>query len=89
MEKLLSKYPSHNFVIDGVEARELFKNVAEPCDVLRALGDELEDFAEWAMEKDDPVAGFLSDEPPIVAAVPNPNPAPDVAAGGAIGGQDA
>jgi len=37
LERLLVKYPSHGFVIDRDEARELFDHVEDPCEELEAL----------------------------------------------------
>ena len=40
LEKLINHYPSHSFVIDREEAKELFKTVRAPSDQERALIDE-------------------------------------------------
>lgn len=38
LETLIHGYPSHEFVIDKSETRELFKCVEDPCDPLREIG---------------------------------------------------
>lgn len=41
VERLLASYPSHAFVIDRKEAREVFNNIEQPTPPLRLLGDRL------------------------------------------------
>jgi hypothetical protein len=61
LEQMLSKYPSHGFVIDGSEARTLFLNVrdctSEESALLQSLGDvaEVPDF--------EPIVQYLVEEP--------------------------
>jgi serine dehydrogenase proteinase len=45
LERLLTSYPSHDFVIDREEAKTLFKNVREPSAEEAALYEALGDFA--------------------------------------------
>ena len=64
LERLLSAYPSHGFVIDREEAKELFKYVEEPSAELRTLANECENMADYYESRDVPWFHFLSDEPP-------------------------
>ena len=41
VEKLVADYPSHSFVIDDVEARELFENVDAPDETLEEMARNL------------------------------------------------
>ena len=63
--RLLGSYPSHGFVIDTKEARELFKRVEEPdSNLLEIATDEYRNFIDWLIqEQETPLALFLSDEP--------------------------
>ena len=63
--RLLGGYPSHGFVIDIKEAKELFKRVDEPDSNLSELvTEEYRNFIDWLiLQPENPVAVFLSDEP--------------------------
>ena len=65
--KLLGGYPSHGFVIDIKEAKELFKRVDEPDgDLSELVTDEHQGFIDWLIQsQENPIAAFLSDEPPV------------------------
>ena len=70
--KLLGGYPSHGFVIDTKEAKELFKRVDEPDSHLSELvTEEYNRFFDWLIQNQEtPVAAFLSDEPPVEPVEP-------------------
>ena len=59
---LLAGYPSHNFVIDRREARELFKNIEKPKPMLEKLGEELRSYAEDRVSARTPVYVYLTPE---------------------------
>ncbi len=64
-ERLLGGYPSHGFVIDAQEAKELFNRVDEPnAELLQLLTNEYRWITKIFLESDSsPYAHFLSDEP--------------------------
>jgi len=61
LERLVSKYPSHGFVIDRREAANLFRNVRKCNSGEERLVHELGDLAEVPEEV--PVVQYLSKEP--------------------------
>lgn len=63
--RLLGKYPSHGFVIDTREAKELFKRVEEPDNLLaEVITEDIRLFTNWLVDSDrGPLTVFLSDEP--------------------------
>lgn len=63
LEKLLAGYPSHDFVIDRREARELFKEVKKPSDSLEKLGKYLRPMAEDKADSGRPIKGYIEPEP--------------------------
>lgn len=64
VERLLGDYPSHNFIIDVKEARELFKRVDEPdAQLAKAVDEDIRPFVNWVMDFAGPYTDFLSDEP--------------------------
>jgi len=64
IDQLLVKYPSHGFVIDRKEARNLFKNVSEPKDDLQEIASFFEPIARHYVDReDDSFVWYLSDPP--------------------------
>lgn len=63
IEKLLAKYPSHNFVIDRTEAGELFSIVERPDQELIQIADYLRPIAEWTLDQESGFVVLLSQEP--------------------------
>ena len=64
IEKLVGSYPSHGFVIDRVEAGELFKNVEVPSKQLSEIAKEARWLMNWMLEADGtPYFAYLCDEP--------------------------
>lgn len=61
-ERLVAGYPSHSFVIDRREAKELFKNVDQPDDKFKALGASRA-FTETQLAADSAIVLFLNTEP--------------------------
>ena len=62
LEKLISAYSSHAFVIDRLEAKELFNNVREPNDLEVELARLLDKTALWPMAHlREPMITFLSE----------------------------
>jgi hypothetical protein len=64
LERLLVRYPSHGFVIDRREARDLFQNVAKPCEKLEELYRRFRPLADIALEGGERFVYFVSQEPP-------------------------
>ena len=62
IEKLLAKYPSHNFVIDRSEAGELFSIVERPDQELMQIADYLRPIAEWTLDQESGFVVLLSTE---------------------------
>ena len=62
LEQLTFGYPSHNFVIDRREARNLFKVVERPNDQLLALADYFRPMAEDCLNERSPLSAFLTME---------------------------
>ena len=60
--RLLHGYPSHTFVIDRREARDLFQNVERPKDSAVELGERMRPFAESRSQNDYPVHFFFTPE---------------------------
>ncbi len=65
LQKLVSGYPTHKFVIDREEARDLFRRVREPKEDEQALVDSLEAFVEG-----------LTREPNVLSPSADSNPEP-------------
>lgn len=63
VERLLASYPSHAFVIDRKEAREIFNNVEQPTPPLRLLGDRLRNLRDMS----DPFVRMLTPEIELTA----------------------
>lgn len=63
--RLLGTYPSHGFVIDTKEAKEIFKRVEDPVGKLaEAVEDDIRFLANWFLDGErGPYTLFLSDEP--------------------------
>lgn len=72
LSKLIANYPSHGFVIDMLEAKELFRRVRELTDGERELCELLGTAARLQTDRVDPVS-YLSDAPapPKTEASPN------------------
>ena len=61
--RLLTGYPSHSFVVDRNEARELFNDVGVPKKALAELGEELRRFGERGLRgKDGPFNFYFTSE---------------------------
>lgn len=56
LEELIVAYPSHGFVIDRDEARQIFKRVGLPCQELREIGKYYLNF----VEQNEPCVIFAS-----------------------------
>jgi serine dehydrogenase proteinase len=61
VKRLLECYPSHEFCIDTVEAKELFDHVEKPTPALEMLGNRLKQFAQKYLLADEPAIFFLTD----------------------------
>jgi len=61
LERLISEYPSHSFVIDRAEAATIFRNVRECTPDERSLMEAMEETAQLPSER--PLIQYLSDEP--------------------------
>jgi len=62
-ERLIAGYPSHTFVIDRKEARDLFKNVSRPKKDLIKLAEFLRPMCENKVNSWYPFRSFLTDPP--------------------------
>jgi hypothetical protein len=60
LDRLVSSYPSHGFVIDREEAATLFKSVREPSDDERKLINALGEHAREPVKRAKPLVVFLS-----------------------------
>ena len=70
LDRIVSGYPSHSFVIDGNEARALFCHVRDPKEKEGELADLLGRCALYPIDRDDttlPIVRVLSPEPAGVA----------------------
>lgn len=75
LEQIVSGYPSHGFVIDRQEMRNLFSNVRSLSHIENPLFDALGNMAcEPVGQDDDPVIEFLSDEAEEPTANADQNP---------------
>ena len=63
LEKLIFAYPSHNFVIDRLEAMELFHRVESPNRELEPLGEYLRETADDRLDQKTPMVEFLTEPP--------------------------
>ena len=65
IQKLLGSYPSHGFVIDAKEARDIFTKVDDPDELLNGLlANDCRWLFDWAAnDEQEPYTSFLSDEP--------------------------
>ncbi|MBS0374793.1 MAG: SppA protein [Proteobacteria bacterium] len=89
VERLLASYPSHGFVIDRREAREIFKNVDEPSEDEEELFDAFSAVARYMVRSDDETfAWYVSDEPPKAVPVPAASDSEDVSGENAAAGAD-
>ena len=73
VERLVAGYPSHGFVIDRREAKELFNYVDEPSGAFRALMVS-RPVSESFLSADEPLIGFLNSPLPIKVAAPTAHP---------------
>jgi hypothetical protein len=73
IERLVAEYPSHGFVIDRKEVRELFARVEEPSSQLAEAMSYFRPIAAWAIEQNQNLVVFLCDEPS--APAPRAQPA--------------
>lgn len=62
IEKLVSGYPSHEFVIDREEARELFEHVDVPSDGLEAIGAMITSNLHPTQENPEGYVGYLNED---------------------------
>jgi hypothetical protein len=77
LEKLLAGYPSHSFVIDRDEAKDLFQVVDEPTAELRELADVYDTLADYYEVHTSAYCFWLRKEPPEQpTAAPEVQPAP-------------
>lgn len=68
MERLLGGYPSHGFVIDRLEATEIFRQVEESPEELNRLARYWEPFSSDVVDNAGPLVFIMSAEPPVPAA---------------------
>ena len=64
IEQIITGYPSHEFVIDRREARELFENIAKPSDDLESIANTLSSEVNKVVWGNEPLIRFLSEELP-------------------------
>lgn len=69
LQRLISGYPSHSFVLDKQEASEVFKNVRGPNEAEAKLAAELDNIAVRPVPYDRPVIRYLSREKELPIAV--------------------
>ena len=63
LQRLLGEYPSHGFVIDREEAKDLFKSVAAPDDSLKKIERLIHLVINHSLINDEPFVFYLSEEP--------------------------
>jgi hypothetical protein len=63
VERLVAGYPSHSFVIDRREAKELFNNVDSPDEKFKELS-SIREFSEKKSASDTPMVTYLNTLPP-------------------------
>lgn len=61
LQRLIMDYPSHGFVIDRLEARDLFKKVSKPPPLLFEIAESFKDLADTMLAQDDVFMAFLND----------------------------
>ena len=76
VERLVAGYPSHSFVIDRREAKELFNNVDEPDERFKALSFSRGN-TENMMVAGSAVVLILNSDPPDETAPPQPESKPE------------
>jgi hypothetical protein len=59
LAKLVSSYPSHGFVIDRAEAKELFRRVRPPSAEEIALAESIRQVTRWPKDGTSPIVEFL------------------------------
>jgi hypothetical protein len=64
IKRLLEKYPSHEYCIDSLEAKELFTELEQPNKELDELGNYLKAFAEQCLNKEETAVFYLIQPPP-------------------------
>ena len=64
LEKLVSGYPDHGFVIDRTEAKSLFNRVRQPTPEEVSLFSEIDAICDVEMGRKLGIVGFLNDEAP-------------------------
>lgn len=74
LQRLLRDYPSHDSVIDPVEARELFETVSDPKPPLAALGVLLKPIADLTLNSDDAYVSYIEEPPNEANDDTNPSP---------------
>lgn len=62
LEKLVSDYPDHGFVIDRTEAKSLFYHVRQPTSTETDLFEQIEDFCDVETGRKIGIIDFLNDE---------------------------
>ena len=68
VDKLITTYPSHGFVIDRLEARSLFADVRGPTECETELAQQLEAIAETALWAETPIIVHMTGDPAGIAA---------------------
>jgi len=74
LERLLSRYPSHDFVIDRVEVEELFEKIEEPTPELIELYYSYETWADYYEKQGQPYCFWLNEQPPEPSTPPPSKP---------------
>lgn len=60
IKQLLEKYPSHEFCIDALEAKELFTTIDQPIKDLEELGNFMKAYAEQCLLKEETSVFYLT-----------------------------
>jgi len=63
LERLLAKYPSHGFVIDKTEGRDIFRKIDDPTDAQQDFVDFWNDYAQRYIYGDNAFTGYFCNEP--------------------------
>jgi len=84
LARLLAKYPSHGFVIDKTEAKELFERVLDPTPEMAEFVQNISFLDRYLFYDDDAVGTYGSTEP----ATEPQAPAAEPGVSGTAGSQD-
>lgn len=62
IRKLATSYPSHEFVIDRIEAKSIFSNVDTPCELTTSLFAEIRPILQLGVSVSDPMVFYLDQD---------------------------